>query len=76
MIYLTILNEQGRRDKTFLKLNELLENLEDEKSRIRQDEFAIGNAIPKPKNRSVHLITKGQKERAMFAFRKVTSKRM
>ena len=47
--YLTILNEQARRDKSFPKLDELLKNLEDEESRVRQDAVAIANVISKAK---------------------------
>ena len=47
--YLIILNEQARRDKSFPKLDELQKNLEDEESRVRQDEIAIANVISKAK---------------------------
>ena len=45
--YMTILNEQGRRDKSFPKLDELLKNHEDEKSRLMQDAVGIANVISK-----------------------------
>ncbi len=47
--YLIILNEQARSDKSFPKLDELQKNLEDEESRVRQDEVAIANVISKAK---------------------------
>lgn len=46
---MAILNEQARRDKSFPKLDELLKNLENEESRVRQDAVAIANVIPKAK---------------------------
>ena len=49
LTYLTILNEQTRRDKSFPKLDTLLKNLEDEESRVRQDAIAIVNIISKVK---------------------------
>ncbi len=49
LTYLIILNDQARRDKSFPKLYELLKNLEDEESRVRQDAVAIAYVISKAK---------------------------
>ena len=43
--YLTILNEQARREEKFPALDELLKNLEDEESRVRQDPTVIANML-------------------------------
>ena len=44
-IYLTILNEQARREERFPELDELLKNLEDEESRMRQDPTVTANML-------------------------------
>ena len=49
LTYLTILNEQARRYKSFPKLDELLKNHEDGESRVKQDSVAIANVISKAK---------------------------
>lgn len=43
--YLTILNEQARREENFPGLDELLKNLEDEESRMRQDSTVTANML-------------------------------
>ncbi len=43
--YLTILNEQARREENFPGLDELLKNLEDEESRMRQDPTVTANVL-------------------------------
>lgn len=62
--YLTILNEQARRDKSFPKLDELLKNLEDEESRVRQDAVSIANVISRAKkvDQSTNLSEADKKE--------------
>lgn len=48
--YLTILNEQARRDDKFPSLDGLLKNLEDEESRMRQDPTATANVLKAKKS--------------------------
>ena len=62
--YLTILNEQARRDKSFPKLDELLKNLEDEECRVRQDAVSIANVISRAKkiDQSTNLSEADKKE--------------
>ena len=43
--YLTILNEQARREDKFPALDALLKNLEDEEARMRQDPIATANVL-------------------------------
>ena len=43
--YLTILNEQARREDKFPALDDLLKNLEDEEARMRQDPVAVANML-------------------------------
>ena len=50
--YLTILNEQARREDKFPALDGLLKNLEDEEARMRQDPIAIANMLKAKKNKN------------------------
>lgn len=43
--YLTILNEQARREDKFLGLDDFLKNLENKKVRMRQDPVAVANML-------------------------------
>lgn len=71
MTYLTILNEQAKRDKSFPKLDELLKNLEDKESWARQDAVAIANIISKVKKvkQSTKLL-KAKKKKLCLHYRK------
>ena len=50
--YLTILNEQARREDKFPVLDGLLKSLEDEEARMRQDPVAIANMLKAKKNKN------------------------
>ncbi len=63
LIYLTILNEQARRDKKFLKLDDLLKNLEDKKAQMRQDSIDVANLVFKNKgNKANTELAKGSEQ--------------
>ena len=63
--YWTILNEQARRNKSFLKLDELLKNLEDEESCIRQESVTVSNFISKAKKVNQQAVSDIDKKKCL-----------
>ena len=52
-IYLIILNEQTRRENKFSTLNDLLKNLRNEKTRMRQDSVVVINMLKTKKKKTL-----------------------
>ncbi len=63
--YCTILNEQARRNKSFLKLDGLLKNLEDEESCIRQESVTVSNFISKAKKVNQQAVSDIDKKKCL-----------
>lgn len=76
MTYLTIINEQARRNKLFLKLDELLKNLKNKKFWAKQDIVAITNIISKAKKVEQSIKLLKVKKKAIFILQKVILKKM
>ena len=52
-IYLIILNEQARRENKFSTLNDLLKNLKNEKTRMRQNPVVVANMLKTKKKKNL-----------------------
>ena len=68
LTYLTILNEQTKRNKLFPKLDKLLKNLEDEESWAKQDAVAVANIFLNVKKfkQSTKLLEAKKKEPSLY----------